>query len=90
MNGKTYTPIACGDFDYLEIACMDNYDVELVMHNEHVRGRAITTNNDKTGEFLVIETEGGERLSLRADLIHKIIVRSKNARFREHTFTPTA
>lgn len=87
MDSKTYTPIACGDYDFLEIACMDNYELEVVMSTETTFGRAITTDNNATGEYLVIALEDGKQQSLRADSIKKIIVKTKNARFTEHTFS---
>lgn len=88
MNSKTYTPIACGDYDFLEIACMDNYELEVVMSTDTVHGRAVTTENNASGEYLVVALEDGQQQSLRADSIQKIIVKTKNARFAEHTFSP--
>lgn len=87
MDERSYRPIACGDYDFLEIACMDNYDLEIVMTKATIHGRALTTENNATGEYLLIALEDGQHQSLRIDLIKKIIVKTNNARFKEHTFS---
>lgn len=85
-SNKQYTPIDCGDYDYLEVACLYQYEVELALTAKRVRGKAITIDKSDSGEFIVIETQDGKRESIRADLINKMKVLTDNARFTEHTF----
>lgn len=85
-DAKQYQPIACGDYDYLEVACLYQYKVELVLPADKIRGKAITTEKNDSGEFLTIETGDGQQRSVRADQIEKMIVLTENARFAEHTF----
>ena len=90
MNELSYVPIACGDYDFLEIACMYNYDLEIITSKETLHGCALTTENSPTGEYLIIALEEHHHQSLRVDLIQKIIVKTENARFIEHTFNTRA
>ena len=84
--GNQYNPISCGDYDYIEVACLYGYDVELVLDENVVRGKAITTKRSDAVEYMVLQQEDDEQLSVRADEIVKLIVLTKNARFSEHTF----
>jgi len=86
MN-QPYTPIVCGDYDYLEVACMDGYSLNIELQDGSIKGKAITTEKSAEGEFLVLELDDGTRSSVRADHIVKFVVLDKTARFREHTFT---
>ena len=85
---EPYVPIGCGDYEYIELACMDRYEVEVVKQDGTVRGLAVTTEANDTGEYLVIELGNKQREPVRVDHIKKIIVRSKERRFDEHTFEP--
>ncbi len=85
---KPYVPIGCGDFEYIELACMDRYEIDVVKLDGTVRGLAVTTQTNRTGEYLIIELDNEQRESVRVDHIKKIIVRSKIRRFDEHTFEP--
>ena len=86
MSGVSYVPIACGDYDFLEIACMYSYDLEIVTTKEILHGIALTTENSPTGEYLIIALAEHHHQSVRIDLIQKIVVKTENARFEEHTF----
>lgn len=41
MVNSKYSPIDCGDYDYLEIACMDRYDVEVLANGERICSTAV-------------------------------------------------
>jgi len=81
-----YTPIDCGDYDFIEVACLYQYQLEVVLQSSTIRGKAITTKKDNTGEFLILEIADNTRDSIRADEIVKLIVLDKPAKFSEHTF----
>ncbi len=52
-------PIACHLYDYIEIACMYGYEVELELDDgTHRRGNAITTRVFEQMEFLLIQSDG--------------------------------
>ena len=85
---EAYVPIGCGDYEYIELACMDRYEIDVVKNHGTVRGLAVTTEANNTGEYLIIELDNEQRESVRVDHIKKIIVRSKIRRFDEHTFEP--
>ncbi len=84
--GNQYKPISCGDYDYIEVACLYGYDVELVLGETTVRGKAMTTKRSDAVEYMVLQQADGESLSVRADEIVKLIVLTENARFSEHRF----
>ncbi len=84
-----YVPIGCGDYEYIELACMDRYEVEVVKRSgPPIRGLAVTTEVNDSGEYLVLELENQQRELIRVDQIKQIIVRSENRRFDERTFEP--
>lgn len=78
-----YSPIDCTKYDYLEIMCMDRYDVEIVGDDGIFRGRPLTTKSNESGEFLVFELNDGARESVRMDKIRKIKILSEPRRFDE-------
>ncbi len=88
IDAKPYVPIGCGDYEYIELACIDRYEVDVVKHNGTVRGLAVTTKVDATGEYLIIQLDNNQRESVRVDQIKQIIVRSEPRRFNERTFEP--
>jgi len=83
---QIYKPIECADYDQLELACMERYALEVVLHEGSVRGTAITTRTSSNGEFLALRTEDGSMREIRADSILKIVVLSEHRRFDEWTF----
>jgi transcriptional antiterminator Rof (Rho-off) len=85
-NGN-YVPIPCGDYEMLEIACMDGYEVEVHTDGRTIVGRADTLNVRADGEFFVVRLAGGALDTTRVDRIRRLVVRTRPARFESHTFT---
>lgn len=81
-----YTPIDCGDYDFIEIACMYGYRLDVVLESKTMNGKAVTTEKNTTGEYLILEIEDKTREMIRVDKIKKFVVLDENARFREHKF----
>jgi len=81
-----YRPIGCADYEFIEIACMDRYVVDVVTETDTVRGLALTTETNRNGEFFVLRDNDGNSVSVRVDRIVKIIVQSEVRRFDERTF----
>ncbi|WP_434672764.1 Rho-binding antiterminator [Pseudomonas sp. R1-15] len=78
----TYKPLHCDLHDYLEIACLCGYmlDIELI-DGQHLTARAITTRTASTREeFLEVETADG-RQEIRLDRLLAITPLDKHARF---------
>lgn len=78
----TYKPLNCDLHDYLEIACLYGYtlDIELT-DGQRLTARAITTLTSPTREeFLEVETTDG-RLEIRLDRLLAITPQDENARF---------
>ncbi|MHA6790735.1 Rho-binding antiterminator [Pseudomonas bijieensis] len=78
----TYRPLHCDLHDYLEIACLFGYtlDIELT-DGQRLTARAITTRTACTREeFLEVETAHA-RLEIRLDHLLAITPRDNNARF---------
>jgi len=84
---QPYKPIDCDDYDFLEIACMDGYTLDVVMPDKTITGKAVTTKKNADGEFLVLQMQDGEQELVRADQIIKLVVLDKNPRFNERVFT---
>ena len=89
---SAYSPIDCSDYDYIEIVCMFNYRVEVVLRSTSITGTALNTQKNAEGEFLLLELEDKSRDLIRVDKIVKLVVLDKNAKFSEHEFnhTPTS
>lgn len=77
-----YQPLNCDLHDYLEIACLRSYqlDIELV-DGQRLIARALTTrtSSDKE-EFLVIEQQGAQQ-EIRLDQLLAITPREAHAEF---------
>ena len=77
-----YQPLNCDLHDYLEIACLRGYqlDIELV-DGQRLMARAVTTrtSSDKE-EFLVIEQQGAQQ-EIRLDQLLAITPQEDNAEF---------
>jgi len=81
-----YVPIDCGLYDYLEIACLHAYEVELDLRNgEKIKGDALTTRIEQSCEFLVIQTASDAR-SVRLDSIITLHVLSRPCQFDNVSF----
>lgn len=77
-----YRPLACDLYDYLEIACMHCYqlDIELV-DGSRLQGQALTTETTASKEeFLLLRTTDGEQ-RLRMDLLLAITPLDAGASF---------
>ncbi|KKA07096.1 transcriptional antiterminator [Pseudomonas ogarae] len=77
-----YKPLHCDLHDYLEIACLYGYtlDIELT-DGQRLTARAITTRTSSTQEeFFEVETTDG-RLEIRLDQLLAITPLDSNARF---------
>jgi transcriptional antiterminator Rof (Rho-off) len=82
-----YVPIPCGDYEMLEIACMDGYEVEVHTDGRTIVGRADTLNVRSGEEFFVVRLTGGVHDTIRVDRIRCLVVRTRPARFSTHKFT---
>ena len=77
-----YQPLACDLYDYLEIACMHRYqlDIELV-DGSHLQGQALSTETTASKEeFLLLRTTAGEQ-RLRMDRLRAITPLDAGASF---------
>ena len=83
-----YQPIDCGRYDYLEIACLHHYRLEIEIRNgTRLMGTAITTQTLKNdGEYLVIDSNG-ETQRLRLDTIRWLRPLDPHASFDLLEFT---
>jgi len=90
-KSSSYTPIQCQLYDYVEIACMRHYrlDIEL-MTGEIITGMALTTLIKNKQEFIVINTnidseknnhDQDSEQEIRLDLVKSITVLDENAEF---------
>ncbi len=92
----SYTPIQCQLYDYVEIACMRHYrlDIELIT-GEIITGMALTTLIKNKQEFIVINLEmdseenhpeienanQDKKQEIRLDLVKSITTLDSNAEF---------
>ncbi len=81
-----YAPIACGDYDFLEIACLDGYEVVLETPGGTLQGRALTTEVRQQAEYLVLVDSDGQQLQVRLDQLRSLRVITRPSRFSEHSF----
>lgn len=78
---KAYQPLNCDLHDYLEIACMHGYvlDVELV-DGQRFTARALTTRTVNKEEFFVLQNDG-EPFEIRLDRLLAITPANPGASF---------
>jgi len=77
-----YQPLNCDLYDYLEIACLRRYqlDIELI-DGQRLMARAVTTRtSSEKEEFLVIEQQGAQQ-EIRLDQLLAITPQEANAEF---------
>ena len=84
QNSSSYTPIQCQIYDYIEIACMHHYQLDIELNiGEVVRGKAKTTQIINKQEFIVIslkseldvsskENEDSEKNAIQSSLQNSI------------------
>lgn len=79
---KTYQPMNCDLHDYLEIACMREYllDVELI-DGQRLILRALTTRTSDTKEEFIVFQKNSNPPELRLDQLAAITPLDKNAEF---------
>jgi Rho-binding antiterminator len=79
--------ISCGQYDYIEIACMYRFPVRLTLRsNDVVEGIAMDTQlNENREECIKVESEGVERLVVLDDL-SKLEVCVDNPHFKVVSF----
>jgi transcriptional antiterminator Rof (Rho-off) len=83
-----YIPIACSDYDFLEIACMDQYEIDLQLVFGSTRGNAKQLETRSGEEYLLITKGDGAEEAVRVDQIKQLSVLTRPARFTEHQFAP--
>lgn len=79
--------ISCDLHDYIEVACLHHYRVELVLKGgEVLEGKAldVLTSPEKR-EFLVIDNDG-QKQQVELTELHKMIALTPNASFNEVEF----
>lgn len=82
-----YQPLNCDLHDYLEIACLRGYqlDIELI-EGQRLVARAVTTRtSSEKEEFLVIEQQGVQQ-EVRLDQLLAITPQNANAEFGRVAF----
>lgn len=78
--------ISCELHDFIEIACMYGYQIQLALKDDQViEGKAvdITTSKDKR-EYLIIKNEQEQQVELTQ--LTKLTVLTPNAQFKEVIF----
>lgn len=85
-----YHPIDCGDYDMLEIACLDACTVDVQTADRVIRGVAAGLQSSNGEEFLRLRTAEGTEQAVRIDRIRTLTVLTRPARFEQHTFAKPA
>lgn len=78
--------IACDMHDYIEIACMYQYQVKLTLKdNQSIEGKAVDTlTTPEKHEYLVIDD--GQKQQIELNRLKKLQVLTDNAQFKEVVF----
>ncbi|WP_220815893.1 Rho-binding antiterminator [Pseudomonas paralcaligenes] len=79
---NTYRPLDCDLYDYLELACLHGYrlQIELVEGASFVARALDTRTAPSKEEFLLLQTEDGQR-EVRLDQLRAITPLDPGARF---------
>ncbi|MDG9928625.1 MULTISPECIES: Rho-binding antiterminator [unclassified Pseudomonas] len=79
---STYRPLDCDLYDYLELACLHGYrlQIELVEGASFVARALDTRTAPSKEEFLLLQTEDGQR-EVRLDQLRAITQLDPDARF---------
>jgi Rho-binding antiterminator len=83
-----YRPMNCDQHDFLEIACMHGYQLDIELKDgARLAARALNTrtSSDKE-EFLIVEAAGGQQ-EIRLDQLLAITPQDANAQFGRVEFT---
>jgi len=80
--------ISCGDYDYIEIACMHAYVIELhLLNGSIISGKALDTQrNPLKQECIKIHSQGSDMLVVLDD-VKSMTVQTKNPSFSHVNFT---
>ena len=80
---NTYQPLNCDLYDYLEIACLRGYqlDIELVDGGRLVAKALTTRTSSDKEEFFCVETADGQQQEIRLDHLLAITPLQDNAQF---------
>jgi Rho-binding antiterminator len=84
-------PINCDTYDYLEIACLYHYDIEVIMRNKIlIRGKALNVGvvilHDVKQECLLVEQEDKRQLWLATSDLLNLHVITLNPQFTDVSF----
>ena len=81
-DSSAYTPIQCQIYDYIEIACMRHYRLNIELNSSGIiKGQAITTRVRNKQEFIVIKNKDAGEQEIRLDLVKSIQALDDNAEF---------
>ena len=86
-DSSNYSPIQCQLYDYIEIACMRHYRLDIKLtRGETITGKAVTTRIKDKQEFIVITVEDDSEENrteqeIRLDLVKSITALNENAEF---------
>jgi len=81
-----YAPINCSDYDYIELACLKKYVVDIETSDGVFRGKALDTKIENSSEYLVLQNTASGKTNIRLDDIIKLNVISTPSEFDEHLF----
>ncbi len=83
-----YTAIRCELYDYLELACVYNYDIEASLTDGTIiEGRAQTLEIADGAEYLLI-VDANSKHHIRLDRLRMLTVKSPDRTFDSVSFTP--
>jgi len=82
-SSNNYAPIVCSDYDYIELACLKKYIIDVETSNGFFRGKALDTKIKNNAEYLVIQNTQLESADIRMDEIIRLIVLSIPSDFDE-------
>ncbi|NUT77982.1 transcriptional antiterminator [Pseudomonas sp. C1C7] len=85
---NTYQPMNCDLYDYLEIACMRGYRLNVELHDGScLEAKALTTRTASSKEeFLLLESADGQQ-EIRLDQLLAITPLDANAQFGRVVFS---
>ncbi|MGH8386393.1 MAG: Rho-binding antiterminator [Pseudomonas sp.] len=85
---NTYQPMNCDLYDYLEIACMRGYRLDIELKDgSRLEAKALTTRtSSEKEEFLCLETAGGQQ-EIRLDQLLAVTPLDADAQFGRVVFT---
>ena len=86
QNLPPYEPIDCGDYDHIELACVQRYLLDVVSHEGTTQGRALTMVTEADGEYLILELDDTQQHRIRVDQIRQITVLSHPRHFERLVF----